>query len=275
MEWDALFPDEREKGETTLRQCQLVMTRMLKICDYLCGIHGVEYFLVGGSLLGAIRHKGFIPWDDDLDIGMTRENYERFIQLVAPELPYDIFFQNTETDPAYPACWSAEARLRDKYSRYINTDKPQEKWHVGLGIDIFVYDRAFLPHNFFISVTNAFFLKLVRNSQIRASVLKGIKKISPFKLVYASSFLGGFRSITWGTNYIKEKEILNLVRVPFEDLNVPVPEGWDACLKRQYGNYMELPPVEKRVSHHKVIADPFHPCDHKEVLYWHKKAEVK
>src|SRR5688500_3524045 len=98
MDFSELIPDEREKGETRLKQCQLVMLRLLKILDYLCEKHKIEYFLVGGSLLGAIRHKGFIPWDDDLDVGMTRDNYERFVQLAVPELPHDIFFQTPETD---------------------------------------------------------------------------------------------------------------------------------------------------------------------------------
>ncbi len=271
MEWDALFPDEREKGETTLRQCQLVMLRMLKICDYLCAKHSVQYFLVGGSLLGAIRHKGFIPWDDDLDIGMTRENYEKFIRCVVPELPYDIFFQNTETDPAYPACWSAEARLRDKYSKYIGNNKKHETWHQGLWLDIFVYDQAFLPHNFFISVTNAFFLKIIKNSKKRASSLKFIAKYSPLPLVFASSFLSGLKSIRRGANYIKALEIAVLQKVPFEDMEVFIPSGWDDCLKRQYNNYMELPPLEKQIPHHNVNADPFHPCDHSQILYWSKR----
>src|SRR5215218_6776773 len=96
-DFDVLFSDVRESGETRLRQCQLVMLRMLKIFDYLCRKHAVEYFLVGGSLLGAVRHQGFIPWDDDLDVGMTRKNYEKFLKLAVPELPYDIFFQTPQT----------------------------------------------------------------------------------------------------------------------------------------------------------------------------------
>ncbi len=79
MNFTQLFPDNREDGETPLRQCQLVMLRMLKIFDFLCAKHQIKYFLIGGSLLGAIRHKGFIPWDDDLDVAMTRDNYTKFL----------------------------------------------------------------------------------------------------------------------------------------------------------------------------------------------------
>lgn len=83
--FDQLFPDNRETGDTPLRQCQLVMLRMLKNFDYLCKKHGIKYFLTGGSLIGAVRHNGFIPRDDDLDVGMTRRNYELFVQKAVNE----------------------------------------------------------------------------------------------------------------------------------------------------------------------------------------------
>src|SRR4051794_34030452 len=152
MEFDHLFPDNREEGKTRIRQCQLVMLRMLKILDYLCTKHQIEYFLYGGSLIGAIRHKGFIPWDDDMDIGMTRENYEKFVKYAVPELPGDIFFQNDETDPYYPPCSLIEAKLRDRYSSYKRDEitRKRNKFQDGLQIDISVYDRSYLPNNFLV-----------------------------------------------------------------------------------------------------------------------------
>ena len=156
MDFDTLFPDEREKGETRLRQCQLVMLRLLKIMDYLCSRHGIQYFLTGGTLIGAVRHKGFIPWDDDLDIGMTRENYEKFVKYAVPELPNDIFFQIRETDKYYPAYHCVDAKLRDKYSSYIReeSERNRYKWQNGIQLDIFVYDKAFLPNKFLIYALN-------------------------------------------------------------------------------------------------------------------------
>src|SRR6478672_4842148 len=156
MNFNLLFPDVRESNVTRLRQSQLVMLRMLKILDYLCQKHEIQYFLVGGSLLGAVRHNGFIPWDDDLDVGMTRDNFEKFKQLAVPELPGDIFFQTPETDPEYPSGRIIEAKLRDKYSTLPISDvnRKLHKWHQGIMLDINVYDRAFLPHNFFIYLLN-------------------------------------------------------------------------------------------------------------------------
>ena len=265
VDFDYLFPDIREKGETLTRQCQLVMLRMLKIVDYVCKKHEIKYFLIGGSLLGAKRHNGFIPWDDDLDIGMTRSNYEKFVKLAVPELPNDIFFQNYQTDINYPYREMVEARLRDKYSSYT---RKNNKWHEGLQVDIFVYDRAFLPNNFLIIIQNI--LAGLLGDKKRAHALKFISKYFPFGLVYASSYLQKLGMWKFGTNYIKEKELSELVKTKFEEMETYIPAGWDSCLKRQYGNYMQLPPIEKQSGHHSIVEtpDPFTPCRHKEILNW-------
>lgn len=285
MNFDELFPDIRERGETPLRQSQLVMLRMLKILDYLCTKNNIKYFLVGGSLLGAIRHKGFIPWDDDLDVGMTRENYDKFVKYVVPELPNDIFFQTPETDPEYPSCRIVESKLRDKYSSYpLSPEKKlSHKWHHGLMLDIFIYDRAYLPHNLFIyalnSVLKSLFWKRGVNNDgnvRRAKVLRKIERFSPFPLVYASIFISDRRTVRLGANYIRQSEINGLVRVPFEDIEVSIPQGWHTCLKRQYGDYMKLPPVEKRMGHQEDrLPDPFSPCDHSEILHWKDLKKTK
>ncbi len=272
MNFNDLFPDNREDGSTPLRQCQLVMLRMLKVFDFLCRKHEINYFLIGGSLIGAVRHKGFIPWDDDLDVAMTRTDYEKFINCAAHELPNDVFFQNAQTDKYYSPICNVDARLRDKYSRYIHIGKKKNKHHEGFQVDIFVHDRAYLPHNFFIITQNKL-LMLLKNNKKRVKVQKFIAKFSPISLVYSSNYLKKYGAIRQGT-YITQKEYSKLIRVKFEDTEVFIPQGYDSYLRRQFGDYMQLPPLEKRVSAHNVIPDPFTPCDHIEILQWEKRAET-
>ena len=273
INFDQIFPDEREKGETTLRQCQLVMLRMLKILDYLCRKHNIEYFLTGGTLLGAIRHKGFIPWDDDIDVGMTRANYEKFVKYAAAELPEDIFFQNAETDEFYPKASNVDARLRDKYSSYTMASGQIKKSHQGLMLDIFVFDRSFLPHNFFVVALNRTMKSILKDNRKRAKVLRWIDKWVPLPLVYCSNFMQYFGQIKAGT-YVTPQELRTLIDMQFEDMQAFVPKSFHSYLSRQYGDYMKLPPVEKRFSHHNVIADPFTPCAHSNILFWKERNKV-
>ena len=281
MNLDQLFPDEREKEGDRFRQCQLVMLRMFKIFDYLCRKHQIEYFLNGGTLLGAIRHRGFIPWDDDLDVGMTRENYEKFVQYAVPELPRDIFFQSDETDPFFPAGHIIEAKLRDRYSSYIRREEDKAtwlRWQDGLQVDIAVFDQAYLPHNLFIYLQNRlliFFLQ-GKGNRARARVLKQISGRTPFPLVYASSFINGRHMVKLGSYFIKAEELAELVKAEFEGMEVYIPKGWHSYLTRRYGNYMQPPPPEKQKGHHSIdIPDPFTPSHHTEILYWKNTNQKK
>ncbi len=257
------------------------MLRMFKIFDYLCRKHQIRYFLNGGTLLGAIRHKGMIPWDDDLDVGMTRENYEKFVQYAVPELPEDIFFQSDATDPYFPSGHIIEAKLRDKYSHYIRREEDKAtwlKWQDGLQVDIAVFDRAYLPHNLFIYLQNRlliFFLQQKGNLS-RARVQKWIARNVPLPLVYASSFINGRKMVKQGEYYLTQQELSGLETATFEGLEVPIPKGWHSFLKRRYGNYMQPPPLSKQKGHHSIaIPDPFTPCNHPQTLLWENRKKAK
>ena len=102
VDFSKLYPDNRQEGETVLRQAQLVMLRMLKIIDYICRKHDISYWMCSGTLLGAVRHKGFIPWDDDLDIGMPRADYDLLMSHSKEWLPKPYEAVCAENDPNYP-----------------------------------------------------------------------------------------------------------------------------------------------------------------------------
>ena len=211
-----MFPDRREEGETTLRQCQLVMIRMLKILDHICSSENIAYWMTAGTLIGALRHGGMIPWDSDIDVAMTEEDYARFV-AVAERLPDDIFFQNQDTDPHYRH--DIMAKLRDRHSSYFEWQwkNPKDRAQNGLQVDLIFY----------------------RENQ-------------------AGQLVNPFRQTAY-----ERDEIFPLERVEFEGAMLLVPKNPAHYIARRYGDFMQLPPPEKRFPH-EGMADPFHPCDHPE-----------
>ena len=103
----------------------------------VCEKHGLKYFVVGGTLLGAIRHKGFIPWDDDFDVGMLRDDYEEFIKIAAKEINSPLFFQTPYTDPGYFVSW---VKIRNSTTTGISKITNHRRFNQGLYLDIFPMD---------------------------------------------------------------------------------------------------------------------------------------
>ena len=103
-----------------LREAQLEMLNILTVIDSICDKHGIQYWLFAGTLLGAVRHKGFSPWDDDCDIGMMREDFEKFESVLHQELPSHLFFQTQETDPGYTKKF---IKIRSNRIKLIETEE--------------------------------------------------------------------------------------------------------------------------------------------------------
>ena len=156
-------PDIRHRANSRMRQAQLVMVRMLRIFHLIAAKHNIRYWLSSGTLLGAARHKGFIPWDHDVDIEMPMQDYVKFYTIGSEDFPNDIFVQNSKTDSdlgmaakkaakrnpktfsthpkvgVYKRPWNG--RLRDKGSCYGYCRLYNCKWHDGLMMDLFVTQR--------------------------------------------------------------------------------------------------------------------------------------
>lgn len=225
------FPeDNRNLYFEPIEMVHAIILRMIKIISLVSKKYDLPFWLEYGTLLGAVRHKGFIPWDTEADIGMMRFDFEQMKKVIQKELPDDIFFQDENTDPYYTQSHLIEAKFRDKYSNYRSfKDKhPDVKWHNGIQVDIFVYDQYILDGE--LCFINSYELNLTR-----------------------------------ANSYYLPNEIAELKECDFEDSIFFIPAGYNEYLKRNYNNYMELPPPKERIIEQ---VEPMNPCTHKEILYW-------
>ena len=264
-------------SESEKRKYNELVLNMMKQLHKVCIDNGLRYTLIGGSMLGAVRHKGFIPWDDDLDIGLPRPDYEKLIRILKNNPLENCFLQCFETEPHYNQPY---AKLRLNGTKYLEGFTQNLDIHQGLFIDIFPLDKINNPYG-----------KGSLNRQVLVKVLtfaiwgkekcyikrKGIKKfehiisaiidIFPKKtiikfqrsIVYRENKEWEYRASMFSSNYKPNKiyfldsDFDNIIKVPFEDAQLCVVSNWDECLKRLFKNYMEYPPIEKRNSGHNVI----------------------
>ena len=281
------FPDKRLEGDTPLRQAQLVMLRLLKTFHAICEEEGLRYWLDAGTLLGAVRHGGFIPWDDDVDVLMPREDYDRFCAIAQDALPEDMFFQTPETDPGFVCPW---VKIRDRYSHLDEATGPYP-YSQAIFIDIFpaaleterqhawrnfysllppLSKRPELPSRSLPLRSNA---KRALFGSLQLGFLAAMKL--PFLRRGFEAWAGsGERQwayeppIRW-LNRFPESVLFPLRKIRFEDFEFWGPADPDRYLRDYFGDYMQLPPPEKRRSEHAVEAIfPIGPNPHWSGLVW-------
>lgn len=289
-----MIEDVRNRYKNDIKGHQYVALRILRIVDEICRRNNIRYWIDGGTLLGAVRHKGFIPWDDDIDIGILREDEEKFIKIMKEELPEELFLQNKKTDKG--ARWEY-IKIRDKYSSIISDfqeigTSEKKLCHSGIWIDVFIFDKT-KKHILF----DVILRKISTNIHKKDRKLK--KYIKKFILIILKTFkfknseefkekvflyfskniikndaLIYFKGIEfWTTYYIKD--IFPLKDIEFEGHKFYCPNNANAILTELYGkNYMKLPPIKKRFTH-TIGVNLTKPCNHKEILYWNKRKESK
>ena len=250
---------------------QRSLFELLKTFSAICDEYGLQYFLVGGTLLGAVRHQGFIPWDDDVDVAMPHEDYQRFLTLI-DMLPDGIELQARETDVRYPFLFGKLCDTRIPY----NTSMPYGPR--GLYIDIFPLvpakkDSAVVRLKFNLTKVVDYILQIrsgwAKNIPYKNAVAKlgfwALNHFSTGTLMriqqhFIRQILGDKKSklvCSFGGAYKADKEFYpkawfaESVFLPFGTSQFKAPYGWHAYLSRNYGDYMTLPSKEEQVSKHK------------------------
>lgn len=262
-----------------MNELQEKQLEILKEFVRVCESHHLKYILVGGTMLGAIRHGGFIPWDDDIDVAMPREDYDKYCELQSEYEGTPYFIQTFKSDLHYPYNF---AKLRDSSTTFIEDNFKNHRMNHGVWIDIFPLDgvskelkeprklknrilRIWL--NFYLCYFPALFRKVhkqtffkdiglnivaflfwwgnighYRNKHVEKVVHK--LKWDDCKMV-ANHFGFNMDREAFDKSYFDE-----LILVKFEDIMAYIPKRYDEYLKQYYGDYMTPPPEDKQIGHH-------------------------
>lgn len=271
----------------TLRKLQLLEVEMLKDFQAVCEKNGIPYFGIGGTQIGTLRHKGFIPWDDDIDIGMLREDYERFLQVAEEQMSEKYRVINAERYEHYPLVTTHLALRGTKFVPEFFEGIDDVPF--GVFLDLFPFDN--MPEDDKAAKKQAFWawfwgkLLILANLPFPYVACRGVKKkiihgitgichgvmklfhISP-KWLYQKSVnqckkyndmetqrVNYFCDTSYMANIIRRDEIFPLEERVFEDIMVKFPNNMHNQLKALYGDYMKLPPVEARKNHLPVVLD--------------------
>lgn len=264
-----------------LRKVQLAQLEIAKEIKRVCEENDIGYFLCCGTLLGAVRHQGFIPWDDDLDMGMLRADYEKFCRIAPEKLNPRFCLQSWYTEPGY-ALPFGKVRMRD--TQYLET-KGAALEENGFFVDIFPFDNA--PEGKEAQAAHAkklgdlFRMKLMKcgwkpwmeNDKINWKKRLGylyyqLKALGASGEAIAEQYDALAASVPAGTLLCRQRGLFKLecydrewyrsfVELPFEGELFRVPEQFDAVLRTQFDDYMVLPPEDQRENRHQIVKVDF------------------
>lgn len=263
--------------EIDLKKTQELEIGILKYLDSVCSTNNIQYFLAYGSLIGAIRHEGFIPWDDDIDIMMSREDFYKFIN-VQKKNPHPFYkLVSYETNPKFTA---PLPKLIDSRTELIQNYDFRERVSLGVYIDIFIldgignsYDEAKENYEKSISIYRKWrisdlkifppnkskiygilrWLKHITNHRFGIShYLKEIKKFGEERSLAGSKYVAtlGTGTESFNRNVWLKRDFYPSRRVKFESLLLNIPNNYDLILSNEYGDYMKLPPLKEQIPHH-------------------------
>lgn len=269
-------------SDNELHELQIVLLEMIKQIDNICKKENIEYFLLGGTFIGAVRHKGFIPWDDDIDIAMDRKNYQKFLKIIDEKLPENmklLYYKNDATYEHWIKIKNNDFKIIEKKDNIVTEQN--------VFIDIFPFDN--IPDNF---IKRLVFkiqiylktkkLRLAKMLFIYESNNQKFKKKYKNILVKLLKLLNGFFNqqrveeeyddliskyknkntklianlcvnYSFGKIYremFEKEKIREIVEYDFEDTKLKGLKNYDYLLGQTFGDYMKLPPKEEQVSKH-------------------------
>lgn len=260
-----------------LRELQLKSIDILLYFKDFCEKYGLRFYFCGGCCIGTVRHKGFIPWDDDIDVFMPRKDYEKLLNLWVHEADLDKYTLCRSNE--YVNYHHTDTTIQDNNTTFINRHSMDLDIHHGLMIDVIPLDGAptskikrfvQIIHAMIFSLFNAqrlpdnqgkllrisakIILSVIKSEKIRYKIWnyceKQMTKYDIDECEYITELVTGFKYLK--NKYPKEL-FEDVVYKEFEGYSMPLPIGYDKYLKMAFGNYMELPPENKRIPKHDAV----------------------
>lgn len=273
---------EEKMDDITLRKVQLIQLEIAKEVKRICEKNNIKFFLTAGTLLGAIRHKGFIPWDDDLDMAMLREDYDKFLQIAPKEIKPEYEIQTWDNDVNCPYEF---AKIRKKNTLY-KENKGNKHADKGIYIDLIVYSDApsdeaqrIAVHNKMLDCHRLLLMKCKYRPWNEDYGVNYGKKIAYLFYLFRSVFYSHKRLVDkfnkllhtadapseYLYGMVESKNFFAIERAwydtiiyqQFEDTEFPIAGDYKHYLALSYGDYMSLPPENERENRHQITQVKF------------------
>lgn len=265
------------QDELDIKRVRAAELEILDVVDAFCRNHQIKYSLAYGTLLGAVRHGGFIPWDDDIDIMMLREDYDRFLDLWQNNPSQGYILQNKQTDPELPNTFT---KIRKDHTTFLQFESERHcSYHLGIFIDLFPLDRVAPTRlsQYGQQIDLMFYLLFNRGYSSAHGGLVHVIEKALLKMVKSRKYADisekwGKRAQRWKDHdtaqllsactkrecrlFFPSDLFDEVTDITFAGKSYLAVKKTDAYLKTMYGDYMTLPPEEERVwTHHPFIVD--------------------
>lgn len=241
--------------DTTTKRVQQCSLETLKYFASFCEANSIRYFIAGGTLLGAVRHNGFIPWDDDIDIAVPRKDYDKLI-LLRDKIAYPYLLRNALFDSEMKSMFSKLENVAT--TKVVDLENGCE-YVGGLSIDIFPQDGVpeFSPLRYLhlklfdIVLGRVVYPCMTKNTYRKHKRVKMLEKLSSLYSYDHSKYVRSYYGV-YGDRETYEKALFGKgTQLLFEGVYFNAPEKWDKYLTQMYGDYMQLPPKEKQCTSHR------------------------